>query len=385
MRLKKIKNIQKYSGKEETPDEEKDINSKENEEKVEDAKEEKIEEVSEKVQVMQIDYDELPDGVYDFAGLAELQHRRTRPNLSENEKVLKAKNKKEKKKPERENLKQKNDLKKKNIVEEIFEEKRNNEEKKIIIEENAEVVIEKPESKPIGNNVVENKEPIKEKNEIVKEKIEVSKQQEEIKEEKKVLEENIESDIEKKIKQNEQQESFTIKITNWCDSSKKFAFNIMMFLGIITQISFLASSRENNLVGLVSIILCAISMFLLVNILDIKNKIVIFIVSIISVLVPVYNNFFVTGENSIINASMLTLVILSINLLFVEKNKIICFLLAVLTFILAYRNLEYSIYIILVIGIMRIIKDSFNREEKLFTFLLHCMMICVLLGIAIFL
>ena len=90
MGLKKVENIQKYSGKRKMTDEENNINSKENVEKIEDAKDE----INEIPPIMQIDYDELPDGVYDFVGLAELQNRKTRPNLRENEKILKNKSKK---------------------------------------------------------------------------------------------------------------------------------------------------------------------------------------------------------------------------------------------------------------------------------------------------
>ncbi len=389
MRLKKIRDIQKYSGKEEKISEkENDINSKENKEKLEDAKEEKKEEVKEVVQVMPIDYDELPDGVYDFTGLAELQHRKTRPNLRENEKVLKAKSRKEKRKLEKENLKSYNDSK--NIVEEIFEEKKNNEEKRITIEEKCEN-IEKMQVEPKQNNILINKESIKEKPEMLKEdvkedveeEIKIPEVKEEIKEVKNILE-----DEKQRLEANEQEEiedSLITKSCNYCTFSKRFAFIIMMILGTITQISFLASSRENNLIGLVSIILCAFSMFLFVNILDIRNKILIFTVSVISVLLPIYNDFFITGENAIINACMLALVMLLINLIFVEKNKIICFTLAVLMFILVYKNFEYSIFIVLVITIIKILKDAFDEKEKLTTFLLHCAIICVLFGIAIFL
>ena len=138
MGLKKVENIQKYSGKRKMTDEENNINSKENVEKIEDAKDE----INEIPPIMQIDYDELPDGVYDFVGLAELQNRKTRPNLRENEKILKNKSKKEKKIKEKE-LKKRSKLmlsedkkieEHKNIVEEIFEEKRNVEENNIIEE-----------------------------------------------------------------------------------------------------------------------------------------------------------------------------------------------------------------------------------------------------------
>lgn len=75
MRLKKVGTIQKRTVNGRIPKEEKDINSKENVEKIEDPKEEVKEVVENEIPVMQINYDELPEGVYDFSGLTELQKR----------------------------------------------------------------------------------------------------------------------------------------------------------------------------------------------------------------------------------------------------------------------------------------------------------------------
>lgn len=394
MRLKKVGTIQKYSGKEKIPNEEKDINSKENVEKVEDAKDE----ITEIPPIMQIDYDELPDGVYDFAGLAELQHRKTRPNPRENEKLLKTKNKKGKreaekkekihKKQNRREIKEQEEQK--NIVEEIFEAKKNSEEKSIeksiIVEEKVEVKeVEKEEQ--ITKTTKENNETLKVEEQKEESKIPELKEEEKKEENKEYIENPVQEDIvqEEKLDQEEIEEGLTVKIAKWFTDSKKFAFIVMLLLGVITQISFLATSRENNLTGLCAILLSAVSIFLLANVLEIKNKIIIFIISLIAVLIPEYNDILITGENAIIYSFSIVLAMLALNLVFVKRNKIISFALAVTMFAIGYKIYQNCMDVFLVIGIIKIIKDIFNRTEKVSKFLLHCVMICAILAVGIFL
>lgn len=408
MRLKKVGTIQKYSGKEEQPDDIKDINSKENVEKIEDTKEE----VNQIPPIMQIDYDELPDGVYDFAGLAELQHRKTRPNPRENEKLLKSKNKKgkrelEKKEKIQKKAKRKNTIieeKQKNIVEELFEEKKNNVEKRI--EDNF-VVEEKVKTEKIESEVEKKEEevikPKEETSEVLKveaeqeikketnEKIEPEEQkipesEEKKKENLKNLEKQVKIvDQESKNEEYEDEDGLISQIVNWCTTNKIFAFMVMIFLGVITQISYLAISRENNLKGLLAITLSAISLLLLVNVLKINNKILIFLISLIAVLLPAYNDIFITGENAIMCSIAILLAILSLNLVFVKNNKIICFVLAIVMFAIGYKIYENCVGIFLVISIIKIIEDIFNKTEKIFSFLIHCLMICIILATEIFL
>lgn len=470
MGLKKVENIQKYSGKRKTPDEENNINSKENVEKIEDAKDE----TNEIPPIMQIDYDELPDGVYDFAGLAELQNRRTRPNLRENEKLLKSKNKKEKKKKEKKQKKHsrlipiedKQTEEHKNIVEEIFEAKKNGEEKNIknnlIIEEKKEQnstlkeqerileevnipkeenvsdfkteekVVESKTEIPVLENNVQKFEEVQESSnlhndeekihskaesfESKSENVEVKNNTKnlEINDNSEILEENQINIPEVKLKdfektnrdleprkrrsrtknshielieddEEEVEENFSEKIANFCTSSKKFAFTIMFFLGVITQISFLATSRENNLIGILAITIFAVSMFLLVNVLEIKNKILIFLMSLIVVLVPEYTKTFITGEYAIIYSFSILLVLFSLNLIFVNKNRIINFVLSVTIFAIGYKIFQDCMDVFLVISIIKIIEEIFNRKERILNFLIHCVMICAILSVVIFL
>lgn len=471
MGLKKVENIQKYSGKRKMTDEENNINSKENVEKIEDAKDE----INEIPPIMQIDYDELPDGVYDFVGLAELQNRKTRPNLRENEKILKNKSKKEKKIKEKE-LKKRSKLmlsedkkieEHKNIVEEIFEEKRNVEENNIIEEKtdienlddiNTEALQEskileaknetqelekKDEQIPVfENNVPKLEENFKVSNSkldvIETQKFDLENKKEEknlddkkvdinieesnlngenyfksleIKENKELVEDQInipEAEMENFEKENrnsekrrkrrgkkqkdfvpedneKQQEDFSEKITSWFAYNKKFAFCIMLFLGVLTQISFLATNRENNLIGLLAITLSAISMFLLVNVLDIKNKILIFLIALALVLIPEYSKIFITGENAITYSFAIVLALFSLNLVFVKKNKIISFVLAVTIFAIGYKIFKNCMEVFLVVSIIKIIEEIFNQRENIFNFLIHCMMICAILAVIIFL
>ncbi len=475
MGLKKVENIQKYSGKRKTPDEKNNINSKENVEKIEDAKDE----INEIPPIMQIDYDELPDGVYDFAGLSELQNRRTRPNLRENEKLLKSKNKKEKKQKERKQKKRsrlvpiedKGLQEHKNIVEEIFEAKKNGEENNIqnnfIIEEldirekeqekneievitqnedipsefkTEEQVIEpKIEAPVLEENIQEEKSTdfskldneVKEQDKLMflnkeenkdfeyQPKVEILESKTEIIEEKKleidnseILEENQINIPEVTVKKLEKtnrslepkrrkskvknshvdliedediEEDFSEKVVSFFTSSKKFAFIIMFFLGVITQISFLATNRENNILGIEAITLFAISMFLLVNVLEIKNKILIFIMSLIVVCVPEYTNTFITGENSILYSLSILLSLFSLNLVFLKKNRIIGFVIAVTMFSIGYKIFQDCMNAFLVIGIIKIIEEIFNRKERILNFLIHCLMICAILSVVIFL
>lgn len=485
MGLKKVENIQKYSGKRKTPDEENNINSKENVEKIEDAKDE----TTELPPIMQIDYDELPDGVYDFAGLAELQNRKTKPNFRENEKLLRNKSKKEKKNRQKSHKKRnrlipmedKEVEETKNIVEEIFEAKKNSEERTFksnsIVEEEFKLekeedfsmeapaktdeieevkaenlkeefeeetkiaIAEKQNSNEERFELPDNKSKIEEKNQALnldKKTEEITKVEENskltsfenkienstidtedkpkaviVEENKELIEENAINipDIELKnfekknensgkrkgrarakkthielINEEEEPETdFTNKINSWCTSNKKFAFFIMFFLGVITQISFLATSRENNLMGLFSIALLAISMFLLINVLEIKNKILIFAISLVLVLIPQYTEIFIIGENSIMNSFSILLALFSLNLVFVKKNRIISFVVAVTMFGIAYKIFQDCMQVILIVSIIKILKDIFNKKETILNFLLHCMMICAILSVVIFL
>lgn len=398
--MKKVGFIQKYSGKEKMDDEDDNINSKENEEEIEDAKEE----INEIPPIMQIDYDELPEGVYDFAGLAELQHRRTKPNPKENEKLLKTKSKKGKRELEKKNkkvniknVKEEN----KNIVEELFVEKKNVELQKEdvpVINEELENNIEELEKnteevqKDIIVETVENSDIIEElkqeENKVSElENIEIKKQ-EQIEpniQEVSVLEEPKEDEEIKQEEIIEFKEKDHFQITNYFTPNKIFAFCIMLFLGIVTQISFLASNRQNNLFGLGMITLSAISMLFIVNILNIQNKILILILSLIAVFMPVYNDILITGENAIIYNISLVLSLLSLNLIFVKKNKIISFVVAATIFAIGYKICQICMEIFLIVGIIKIIKDIFNRTEKISNFLLHCIAICVILSIGIFL
>lgn len=394
--MKKVGFIQKYSGKEKMAEEDDNINSNENEEEIEDAKEEVVNEIP---PIMQIDYDELPEGVYDFAGLAELQHRRTKPNPRENEKLIKTKFKKGKreleKKHKKVNAKNVKEDEPQNIVEEIFVEKKTVEEPKIeetVINESLEkdfetvqesVVLEVQETPEIVEEVKqeENKIPEIENIEIEnKEPVEID------------IQENIEVEETKKdeeLKKVEEvisvEEQKNFHIINWLTPSKIFAFCIMLFLGIATQISFLASNRQNNLFGLGMIVLSAISIFLIVNILNIKNKILILILSLITVFMPVYNDVLITGENAIIYSTSIVLSLFSLNLIFVKKNKIISFVVAATIFAIGYKICSISMEIFLIIGIIKIVKDIFNRTEKISNFLLHCIIICAILSLGIFL
>lgn len=474
MGLKKVEHIQKHFGKNEKPNEKDDINSKENVEKIEDTKEETYEIPP----IMQIDYDELPDDVYNFAGLAELQNRKTRPNLRENEKLLKSKIKKEKKQKEK---KQKNnnllstesELPKehKNIVEEIFEAKKNNEENNIEmarIQKKAEETIIKENNKiSEGNKILEldsknktttlesNVQEIKnENNEEKQDKIDIeNKVESESQEKVEKLEDNENTDISSEnttnentnskntnienitkiselnrnneiieeskinipranledferinrdlesrkrrskpkssrrelIDEEDSNQSFSEKITNFCTSSKQFAFIVMFLLGVATQISFLATSRANNLIGILAITIIAISMFLVVNIIEIKSKILIFIISLIIILHPSYTEIFVTGENAIIYSFSILLSLFALNLVFVKRNKIINFVLAVTMFAIAYKIFKNCVYAFLVISIIKIIEEIFNKRERILNFLIHCLMICAILAVVIFL
>lgn len=387
--MKKVGFIQKYSGKEKMTDEDDDINSKENEEKIEDAKEE----INEIPPIMQIDYDELPEGVYDFAGLAELQHRRTKPNPRENEKLLKTKFKKGKRELEKKHKKINTKIVKeeehKNIVEELFVEKKTGDEPKKeepVIIENVEKDVE-----TVQESIVSETPVISETVEEVKqEENKISEIEEEIEKELEPTEDTtvLEEKVEEKVEYNQEvipEDGIIQKIVNWCTPNKRFAFCIMFLLGIATQISFLASNRQNNLFGLGMITMSAISMFLLVNILNMKNKILISILSIVAVLIPEYNDVLITGESAILYSGSIVIALISLNLIFVRKNKIICFILSAITFALGYKICQICMEIFLVVGIIKIIKDIFNRTEKISNFLLHCVIICAILSLGIFL
>lgn len=170
-----------------------------------------------------------------------------------------------------------------------------------------------------------------------------------------------------------------------CKGSKSFTFVIMFLLGVITQISFLASNRTNNLNGLIAIVISAILMVLLMKILNIKNKILIFIAALITVMTPIYNDILITGENSIQNCIYILLPLLSLNLLFAQKYKLSGFLLAVIIFIAGCNIFSNCIEMFFVISAIKIIIDIFNKTEKSSEFLIHSLSMCLVLGIGIFL
>lgn len=379
MGLKKVESIQKYSGKGKTPDEQ-DINSKENVEIKEDAKDEK----NDVVTIPQINYDELPDGVYDFFGLSEIQHRRTKPNLKENEKLLRFKNNKNKNKKEKVKKNKKQNVSK-NIVQEIFEEKKKAVET-VVEEKEVETKIELEEEKREEIELKETKQT-----EEVKEKVKNPELEENIK-----VKENIENspELQEELEENDEYEEYyddeyyeetaISKIVNWFTESKMFSFLSMFLLGVTTQISFLASSRANNLLGLCSITIFAVSILLLVNILDIKNKVTIFIMTLIFAFIPFYNDVLITGEKSIITNIFILSTIIALDLIFSKKNKIVCFVLSATIFAVVYKNYKDCMNIFLAISIIRIFRDALNKKERIMQFLIHCLMVCLILSIAIF-
>ncbi len=267
---------------------------------------------------------------------------------------------------------------------------------------------------------VEKEENIDGNNEQIKEEIVevVQNEKEENKNEKKKISENV---IIKKIISLykaifSHPEDFEESFSNWFDSNKKFAFLTALFVGIITHITFLTEmimspdglwnsicyfEADNweaslgrwglfiankivnnlavpNLTGIIAIFFIAISALFIVDILKLKNKLTIFIVSVAIVVSPALAGTLLYMYTSVAYCLAMILSVLTVKLIFKEKYKIFNFILAIAIFTFSLGI--YQSYIGVTVGLtaIRLIRDLYDKNIKIKWFFIHGIMMCVI-------
>lgn len=205
-------------------------------------------------------------------------------------------------------------------------------------------------------------------------------------------------------------------ISSWFDSGKKFAFLTALIVGIITHITFLTEmimspdglwnsicyfEADNweaslgrwglfvankivnnlaipNLTGIVAIVLIAISATFIVDILKLKNKITIFLVSTAMVVSPALSGTLLYMYTSVAYCLAMILSVLTVKLIFKEKYKIFNMILAIAIFTFSLGI--YQSYIGVTVGLtaIRLIRDLYDKNEKIRWFFIHGIMMCVI-------
>lgn len=203
---------------------------------------------------------------------------------------------------------------------------------------------------------------------------------------------------------------------SWFDSNKKFSFLTALIVGIITHITFLTEmimspdglwnsicyfEADNweaslgrwglfiankvvnnmavpNLTGIISIVLIAISTLFIVDILKLKNKITIFIVSVAMVVSPALAGTLLYMYTSVAYCLAMILSVLTVKLIFKEKYKIFNFILAIAIFTFSLGI--YQSYIGVTVGLtaIRLIRDLFDKNVKIKWFFIHGIIMCLI-------
>ena len=195
----------------------------------------------------------------------------------------------------------------------------------------------------------------------------------------------------------------------WFDSVKRFAFLATLIIGIITHITFLtemimsqdglwnsigyeeptawelslgrwgifiADKIVNNLAipnvtGIVGIVLIAMSTVLIVDLLKLKNKFTIFIVSAAMAVSPSLTGTFLYIYTSVAYCLSMLLSVITVSLIFKKKNKILNTILGVAVFTLSLGI--YQSYIGVTVGLtaIRLIRDLFDKETHIKCFFIN--------------
>lgn len=214
------------------------------------------------------------------------------------------------------------------------------------------------------------------------------------------------------------------KFFNWFDVSKKNAFFTALIVGLITHLIFitelifsqdglwnslnhslpgmwelslgrwgifLAGKIVNylaipSITGIISIILIATSTVFIVDVLGIKNKITVFLISSAMVVAPSLTSTMIFAYTSVAYCTAMLLTVLTVWFIFKKHKtileKIINTFIAIVLFVISFGI--YQSYLGVVIGLtaIRLIKDLFDNEISIKSFFVHglIMVLVVALG-----
>ena len=211
-------------------------------------------------------------------------------------------------------------------------------------------------------------------------------------------------------------EDFEKTFLEWFNSSKKLAFLTAIIVGVITHITFLtdmimsqdglwnsicyseptnweiclgrwgifiADKIVNNLaiptvVGIVGILLIAISTVLIVDLLKLKNKITVFLVATAMVVSPALTATFLYIYTAVAYCLSMLLSVITVCLIFKKKNKILNFILAIVLFTFSLGIYQSYIGVTVGLAAIRLIRDLFDKNEKIWKFFLHGIMLVLI-------
>ena len=202
----------------------------------------------------------------------------------------------------------------------------------------------------------------------------------------------------------------------WFDSNRKLAFLSAVLVGIITHITFItemimspdglwnslcfsvpsdwelslgrwglfiADKIVNNLAipnvtAVVGILFIAISAVLIVDLLNLKNKFTIFLVSAAMVVSPAFTGTLMYTYTSVAYCLAMLLSVITVRLIFSSKNRILNFIFAIVVFTFSLGI--YQSYIGVTVGLtaIKLIGDLFEKEIKIRWFFVHGIAMCLI-------
>lgn len=204
-------------------------------------------------------------------------------------------------------------------------------------------------------------------------------------------------------------------LKKWFDENKRFSFLTALIVGIITHITFLtdmimsqdglwnsicysepglweaslgrwglfiADKIVNNIAiptvtGVVGVLFIVLSTVLIVDLLKLKNKITIFLVSAAMVVSPALTGTLLYVYTSVAYCLSMFLSVLTVHLIFKEKHKILNFILAIAIFVFSLGIYQSYIGVVIGLTVIRLIRDLYDKDVKFRFFFIHGIMLVV--------
>ena len=132
-----------------------------------------------------------------------------------------------------------------------------------------------------------------------------------------------------------------------------------------------------NLTTVIGIVFTAISALLVVNLLKLENKITVFLASAIFAVSPALTATFTYIYTSVAYCTAMLVSVIIVCLIFKKRWKIINLILATLLFIFSLGIYQSYIGVTIGLAIIRLIRDLYDRKEKIWCFFLHSAMLVI--------
>ena len=205
------------------------------------------------------------------------------------------------------------------------------------------------------------------------------------------------------------------KLSTWFDSSKKLAFLTALIVGLVTHITVITSTIMSqdglwnsmnysvptdwevalgrwgifyvdkifnylaipNLTTVIGIVLIAISALLIINLLKIKNKILVFISASALAVSPALTATFTYVYTSVAYCMAMFISVVIVCLVFKKNGKILNLIIATCLFTISLGIYQSYIGVTVGLAIIRLIRDLYDKDEKISGFFIHGIMILI--------